>query len=63
MSRRRKHTKPPKTGPVFSMTSEEATLAKMPKYNAHACGTGAHGDRKYNRARENRRFKRDMDNY
>lgn len=56
----RKKNKPPKIGPVFSMTAEGATLSKMPKCNGFACGTGAHGDRKYNRAKEKRKWKRDM---
>jgi hypothetical protein len=42
----------PANGPVWRQSAEEATLAHMPKYNAYACGTGAHGDAKYNRARQ-----------
>lgn len=28
-------------GAVWHMSSEQATLAKMPKYNGYACGYGA----------------------
>ena len=31
-------------GAVWHMSSEQATLAKMPKYNGYACGYGAHGN-------------------
>ena len=51
----------PKSGPVWRRSAEEATLDKMPKYNAHACGTGPHGDAKYNRAREKQAWKRELD--
>ena len=44
----------PKSGPVWQRSSEQATLDQMPKYNAHVCGTGPHGDAKYNRAKEKR---------
>lgn len=50
----------PKDGPVWRRTAEEATLDKMPKYNAHACGTGPHGDAKYNRARQKRAWEREI---
>ena len=50
----------PKDGPVWRRTAEQATLDKMPKYNAHACKTGAHGDSKYNRARQKRDWRREM---
>ena len=36
-------------GAVWHMSSEQATLAKMPKYNGYACGYGAHGNTKYHR--------------
>ena len=51
----------PKSGPVWRRSAEEATLDKMPKYNAHACGTGPHGDAKYNRAKEKQAWKRELD--
>ena len=52
----------PKNGPVWRQSAEEATLARMPKYNAYACGTGAHGDAKYNRARQKQAWIRELDN-
>ena len=52
-------TRVPKSGPVWQQSSVEATLAKMPRYNAHACGTGPHGDTGYNRARSKRSWKND----
>ena len=48
------------SGPVWHQTAEEATLAQMPRYNAHACGTGPHGDAKYNRARQKRDWQREL---
>ena len=36
-------------GTVWHMSSDQATLAKMPKYNGYACGYGAHGNAKYHR--------------
>ena len=58
MSRKTKRV--PKRGAVWHLSAEEATLAKKPRYNGFACGHGAHGDAKYNRARANRAWKRDM---
>ena len=55
---RKKHV--PKSGPVWHVSSEEATLARMPHYNAHACGTGAHGDAKYNRAKQKRMWDKQL---
>ena len=49
-----KKKKCPKSGAVWKMTSEEATLAKKPHYNGFACGHGVHGDVKYNRAKQKR---------
>ena len=49
-----------KSGPVWHVSAEEATLRQMPKYNAHACGTGPHGDAKYNRARQKSAWQREM---
>ena len=51
----------PGTGPIVVLTSYEATRLAMPRYNAFACGHGPHGGVKYNRARENRRFRRELD--
>ena len=46
---------------VFHMSSEEATLASKPMYDGYSCGHGAHGDSKYNRAKEKRRIKVELD--
>ena len=35
---------------VWRQSAEEATLAHKPRYNGYACGHGAHGSNKYNRA-------------
>ena len=50
-----------KSGPIWHKSAEEATLDKMPKFNAHACGTGPHGDLKYNRAKQKRNWQREFD--
>lgn len=47
-------------GAVWHMTSGQATLAKMPKYNGYACGYGAHGNAKYHRAKSKRAWKAQM---
>lgn len=57
MSKKRRVSK---DGPVWRRTAVEATLDQMPKYNAHACGTGAHGDAKYNRAKQKRAWHNEM---
>lgn len=49
-----------KSGPVWHQSAEEATLARMPKYNGHACGTGVHGDVKYNRARQKQALRKEI---
>lgn len=49
-----------KSGPVWHLSAEEATLAKMPKYNGHACGTGIHGETKYNRTKQKRAWKKQV---
>lgn len=46
-----------KTGSVWHMSAEEATLATKPHYNGYACGYGVHGDAKYNRAKQKRAWK------
>ena len=46
-----------KTGAVWRQSADEATLAQNPRYNGFACGHGAHGDRKFNRAKANRAWK------
>ncbi|RNL21648.1 hypothetical protein DMP07_02125 [Slackia faecicanis] len=50
-----------KTGAVWHLSVEEATLAKKPRYNGYACGHGAHGDAKYNRAKAQRAWKHSME--
>lgn len=50
----------PKSGPIWHQSAEEATLAHMPKYNAYACGSGAHGDAKYNRARQKQAWRKEL---
>ena len=45
------------TSPVWHVSAEEATLRKMPRYNGFACGHGPHGDAKYNRTKEKRRWR------
>lgn len=47
-------------GTVWHMSSEQATLAKMPKYNGYACGYGAHGNVKYHRVKSKRAWKAQM---
>lgn len=49
-----------KTGAVWHLSAEEATLAKKPRYNGYACGYGAHGNAKYNRAEQKRAWKKSM---
>ena len=51
----------PKAGAVWRMSAEEATLAKKPHYNAYACGHGAHGGAKYNRAKAKRAWKKQLE--
>lgn len=43
---------------VYHLSSEENTLSKMPKYNGFSVGYGVHGDVKYSRAKEKRKFRR-----
>ncbi|MBQ9068026.1 MAG: hypothetical protein IJ131_03045 [Eggerthellaceae bacterium] len=57
---RKKKSRAPKSGPVWHLSAEEATLACMPKFNGHACGTGAHGDAKYNRTKQKRVWQRTL---
>ena len=53
MSAKRKK-RAPKSGAVWRMSAEEATLAKKPRYNGYACGHGVHGDAKYSRTKSKR---------
>ena len=61
MSKRKRKNTAPKSGPVWHRSAEDATLDQMPKFNAYACGTGAHGDAKYNRAKQKRDWQREID--
>lgn len=45
---------------VFYMSAEEATLRKMPKMNGFQTGHGIHGDRKYNRTKSKRRWRKEL---
>lgn len=56
----KKPKRPPKNGAVWCLTSEEATLARKPRYNGFTCGHGAHGPAKYNRAQSKRAWRNDM---
>jgi hypothetical protein len=49
-----------KNAPVWHRSAVEATLDAMPKYNGHACGTGAHGDTKYNRTKQKRTWHKEL---
>ena len=44
----------------LTISSLENTKSHMPHYNAYQGGYGAHGDRKYNRRKEKRKFERQM---
>lgn len=50
----------PKTGAVWRQTSEEVTLAKMPRYDAFAGGYGPHGSKKYDRAKVKQDWRRQI---
>ena len=49
------------TGPVWHLSVEEATLSQKPLYNAHICRTGPHGPVKYDRNRQKRSWRRELD--
>ena len=49
-----------RSGAVWHLSAEEATLAKKPYINAHVCKTGAHGDAKYNRCKAKRNWQKQM---
>lgn len=57
--RAKKHNVP-KAGAVWRQTSEEATLAKMPRYDAFAGGYGPHGSKKYDRAKAKQDWQRQV---
>lgn len=59
---RKKNRKAPKAGPIWRMSAEEATLAGKPRYNGFACGSGPHGDTKYNWKRADRAWRKEIRN-
>lgn len=60
---RRRNRKPRMTedGRIIVMTGLEATRASRPRYDGFAIGSGVHGDTGYNRRREKRDFRRQLD--
>ena len=60
--KRKKYTSTDKNV-VFHMDSVEVFEVKKPRYNAYAIGHGVHGDTKYNRRKENREFKRSLNDW
>lgn len=56
MSKAKKKNKTPKSGSVWHLSADEATLASKPLYNGYACGYGAHGHRGYDRRAENKKL-------
>lgn len=46
---------------MLIMTAYEATMASKPRFDGFAGGYGAHGDRKYNRAKEKRAWDREQE--
>ena len=49
-----------KKNKIHVLDAIEATRVKKPHYNAFAIGHGVHGDTKYNRNKEKRKFKREL---
>ena len=45
---------------VWRQSAEEATLANKPHYNGFACGHGAHGSAKFNRAKAKQAWKKQI---
>ena len=45
---------------VWRQSAEEATLASKPRYNGFACGHGAHGSAKFNRAKAKQAWKKQI---
>lgn len=52
----------PKKDIVFYMSAEKNTLRKMPKFNGYSNGCGIHGDKKYNRIKSKRQWKKGLEN-
>ena len=59
--KKNKNKKYQKDDSVFYMSSEEATLAQMPKYNGFAGGYGIQGKTKYSRNDEKQKFRKFLD--
>lgn len=57
-AKRKKHA--PKSGAVWHMSADEATLAKKPHYNGYICGHGSHGDAKYSRTKSKRAWQKQL---
>lgn len=47
-------------GSIRILSSREATRLAMPRFNGFACGYGAHGNIKYNRAKEKSAWKKSL---
>lgn len=58
----KKKRRPPKRGPVWKLSAEEATVLRKPLYNGHMCGTGMHGSKKYDRNAAKRQFNESLRN-
>lgn len=60
---KRKAAKAQKTASnvVWHQSAEEATLVKKPRYNGFACGHGAHGSAKYDRNKQKREWRKQLD--
>ena len=56
---RKEMSKKKKTQKVGVITSQQIFDAQKPQWNGWACGHGAHGDRKYNRRKVQRDFRRE----
>ena len=59
MPKKRRHVS--KDGPVWRRSAEEATLDRMPKCNAHACEPARTGGAKYNRAKQKRAWRKELE--
>lgn len=44
---------------VLTISAAEIWEMRKPKYDAFVCGHGAHGDKKYNRRKVEREFRKD----
>lgn len=47
----------------YVITSEQIFDAQKPQWNGWGCGYGPHSDRKYNRTKSKRAWKREVENY